>query len=135
MAYTGRTHLESLGRKDREKFLRERLTPERIAAAAFNQAGFSALLPPMIDTALTVAPGVDPIFSYGRTSGLGTSFTDLGRYPVGSMVRGAGNLMTAANDGQLTAAEWRNVQRLLPFSRVLGVKQALDALGSELPER
>lgn len=134
-AYTARTHLESLGRKDRDAFLRERLNPERIAAAAFNQAGFSALLPPMIDTALTIAPGVDPIFSYGRTSGLGTSFTDLGRYPVGSMVRGAGNLLTAANDGRLTQAEWQNVQRLLPFSRVLGLKQTLDALGGELPEK
>jgi hypothetical protein len=135
MAYVARTQLEASARKDRDKFLRDRLTTGKIAAAAFNMSGFSALIPPVVDTALKVAPGADPVFSHGRTSGLGTSLTDLGSYPGGATVKGLGNAASALKDGHLTHSEYQNMQRLLPFARVLGVKQALDAMGNGLPER
>lgn len=135
MAYVARTHLEGAARKDRKKFLRDRLSNEKIAAAAFNMSGFSALIPPVVDTVLKAAPGVDPVFSHGRTSGLGTSLTDLGSYPAGAMVKGIGNLATVGDDGRFTQSEWQAAQRLLPFARVLGVKQALDAIGNGLPEK
>lgn len=133
LAYAGRTQLESIGKRDRDKFLRERMSPDRIASAAFNMSGYSALLPMVVDTTLAVTPGADPIFSHARTSGLGTSLTDLGRYPAGAIVQGLGNTLTAAKDGRLTQAEHKQALRMLPFSRVIGIQQALNILGSELP--
>lgn len=136
LAYTARTHTESIGRKDREKFLRERLAPDRIAAAAFNMSGFSALLPPVIDTALAIAPGKhDKIFSHSRTSGLGSSMADLTNLPAGAVIAGIGNAASAFHDGKMTQAEWRQVQRAIPMARVVGIRQILDILGSNLPEK
>ena len=135
MAYVARMHLDAAGRKDRKKFLRERLAPDKIAAAAFNMSGFSALLPMAHDTLATVAPGMEPLFSHARTSGLGTSLLDPGSYPAGAAVKGVLNAASSAKDGTLTAPEYRNMQRLLPFARVIGIRQALDAMGSDLPEK
>src|SRR3990167_5717441 len=128
-------HIEAAGRSDRKKFLRERLAPDQIAKAAFNMSGFSALIPMGIDTALTIAPGVDPIFSHGRTSGLGTSLLDFGSYPAGAVGKGALNMVTSMEDGRLTKSEYNSMTRLLPFARAIGVKQALNVLGSDLPEK
>lgn len=135
MSYVARTHLEAAARGDKEKFLRERLSNEKIAAAAFNMSGFSALIPPVVDTAAKIIPNAKPVFAHGRTSGLGSSLTDLGNYPAGSMVKGFLDIGSAAHDGHFTQSEYRQAQRLLPFARVLGVKQVLDALGEGLPER
>lgn len=135
MAYVGRTHIESIGRKDRKKFLRERLSTERIAAAAFNMSGFSALLPPVIDTALWALPGADPVFTHARTSGLGTNLLDFTNYPAGAMAGGVLNAVGVMSDGQFTASEGRQIARLVPFARAFGFQQAINALVSELPER
>lgn len=134
MAYVGRTHLEGATRKDRAKFLKERLEPDKIAKAAFNMSGFSALLPGAYDTAAKVLPGIDPAFSHARTSGLGSGI-GFSSFPAGAMGVGALDAASALNDGKFTQTDWKNVQRLLPLSRVLGVKQVLDAIGSDLPEK
>lgn len=135
MFYVARTHLESVGKKDRRKFLRERLAADAIAKAAFARAGFSAMIPAMYDTAAHALPGLDPVFSHARTSGLGTSLGSANSYPAGAVAVSAFNLMSSLDDGQFTQSEWRNAQRMLPFARVMGIQQGLEILGSGLPAR
>ena len=71
LAYVAQTHVNALLRNDKEEFLQERLTPLEIAKAAFQRSSWASLFPALIDTA---APffGEDPVFAYGRTTGLAT---------------------------------------------------------------
>lgn len=135
MLYAARTHLESVGKKDRQKFLRERLSEGAIAKAAFARAGFSAMIPTMYDTAAQMIPGIDPVFSHARTSGLGSGLADLRNYPAGAVATSALNLLGTLDDGQFTQSEWRSAQRVLPFARAIGIQQGLEVIGSGLPER
>lgn len=134
LGYVSFTHLGSLGlnSRDRRKFLKERLSPERIAAASFNRSGFSALLPPAIDTGLSLA-GQDQIFNMSRSSGL-LSGASLDATPMGTIVKGAETLVRAPFDGKLTKQEWRKIQKLIPIYRMFAIKSALDYVGQDLPE-
>lgn len=69
-AYGLQTTVNSIGREDQDDFLEERLAPDAWALAAFQRAGFASLLPATMDTIWTHASGQDPIFAYGRTTGL-----------------------------------------------------------------
>lgn len=133
MLYVARTHIESVGKKDRRKFLRERLAMDEIAKAAFARSGFSALIPTLYDTAAQVTPA-GPAFSNARTSGLGSGL-HLKNVPAGAVAVSVLDLASSLKDGQFTQSEWRNAQRMLPFARVMGIQQGLEILGRELPER
>lgn len=135
MLYVARTHLEATGKKDRRKFLRERLAEGEIAKAAFARAGFSALIPTMYDTAAQMIPGIDPAFSHARTSGLGSGLLDPRNYPAGAAVTAGVNMLGTLDDGQFTQSEWRSARQAFPFARVMGIQQGLEILGSGLPER
>ncbi|MDE3021846.1 MAG: hypothetical protein KGI54_08305 [Pseudomonadota bacterium] len=56
-----------------QEALDKRLQPKEIAKAAFQRAGFSSVLPSVIDTATDFTSG-EPVFRYGRTTGNDTSF-------------------------------------------------------------
>jgi hypothetical protein len=45
LAYVAQTHLQSIGRSDREEWLEKRLSPEKLAASAFQRAGFYSIFP------------------------------------------------------------------------------------------
>lgn len=135
MLYVARTHLEAAGKKNKHKYLRERLSPDEIAKAAFARAGFSALIPTAYDTAAQMLPGIDPVFSHARTSGLGSGLANARNNPAGSAVFGAVDVIAAFDDGRFTEREWRSLQRMLPFARVLGIQQGLEVLGNELPSK
>lgn len=133
--YVARTHLESLGKKDRRKFLRERLSEKEIATAAFRMSGFSALMPTVYDTVAQALPGVEPAFSHARTSGLGSGLGDPRNYPAGSVALSAVDLLGVFNDGQFTQNEARAAARIFMPARVLGVQQGLEALINQVPEK
>ena len=137
MAYTGRTHVESIGRSDREEFLEKRLSWESIASAAFANAGYLSLLPGAIDTALL--PVGDPIFSHARSSGQPSDLIT-GSAPI-SFVN---TLLNTAPKGLIQSAirddydyskpNARSLQSLTPYSNAFIVKQGYNLLNSTLPE-
>jgi len=133
MLYVARTHLEAAGKKDRRKFLRERLAMDEIAKDAFARSGLSALIPTLYDTAAQVTPA-GQAFSNARTSGLGSGL-HLKNVPAGAVAVSVLDLASSLKDGQFTQSEWRSAQRMLPFARVMGIQQGLEILGRELPER
>lgn len=67
LAYVAQTHLQSIGRGDRERFLERRLGERKVVAAAFQRAGFSSLLPGVYDNLAYVA-GLDPLFDTRASS-------------------------------------------------------------------
>lgn len=133
LVYVGQTALDYAG-DDKER--KERLSPDRIAAAAFARAGAFAIIPPIVDSSLALA-SMDQIFNKTRTSGLGTSLVT-----SNPTITGVQDLLTtAALPARLVQSDYRFSQtdadrmiRLLPFQRFLGVKSALNAITSDLPE-
>ena len=71
LTYMTMQYGNSIGRTDRKSYLAKRLTPREIAKGAFQRAGWAAIFPGPIDTAVRLT-GRDPVFQYGRTSGLKT---------------------------------------------------------------
>lgn len=66
LTYAGQTAMNYAGNEEKKEKM---LTPERIALAAVQRAGWSSIVPMVVDTA-TGFMFEDPIFSHGRTTGL-----------------------------------------------------------------
>lgn len=135
LAYTAQTSIDYANDPEKRK---ERLDPKRIAAASYQRAGFSAITVPVFDSVMTLA-GQDPVFKFGRTSGLGTDFvtgnptfstaTDL-LYTATLPLRLALN-----DDYSFSQQDTQRIQRLIPLQRTLGIKNAFHAIESGLPAR
>jgi len=130
MAYVTQTSIDYAGNPEKRK---ERLDPKRIAAAAYSRAGFSAITIPIIDSTLGLM-GKDQIFNYGRTSGLGSDFVS-----GNTTITGVQDIAQTAtlplrmllnDDYRFSGDDFDRIQRLIPFQRVLGVKNAFHAIES-----
>ncbi len=134
LAYIAQTYANSVGRSDRDEFLRERLSTRQIAAAAFQRSGYASFLPGVIDTG--AAPlGLEQPFAYGRTQ-LSSWFNNPSwDFANGLMYRMPRAGFTAlADDNDFTQQDARQFTRLMPYQNMLGVKNMIEALTSELPE-
>lgn len=135
LAYAGQQYALSIGRKDQEQVLAQRLAPDQIIKAAVQRAAWSSLLPGTIDTAGYLL-GQDPVFTF-RHSGLNTDF--FFGSPVTSMVnlaargvRGTAQAGLGVDDFDQT--DMKAWTQITPFSRAFGIKNMLDAITAELPE-
>ncbi len=136
LSYMAQTHINSLGRDDRAKYLRERLSPEALGRSAFQRAGFSTIVPGAVDSTLW-AVGYEPVFAYGRTTGLNSSAllgnptTDL--FDKGlKAARGAAASMTRS-DYDYSQQDMRAATSVLPFQNAMGIRNFYHILGQNLP--
>lgn len=135
LTYIGQTHLQSIGRSDREEWLENRLSDENIAKAAFIRGGAFALVPTAVDT-VRLAGGFDPLFDF-RTSGQANDFI-FGNPTSGLLGKDIPNAIEGFLNGEETSQQdIRNLTRTLPFQNVLPVAISINALlnASDLPER
>src|SRR6478609_5861640 len=65
--YAGQSYLQSIGRSDQQKFLDDRLSEKKIAAAAFQRAGFASFLPLGADSVLAMG-GMPALFDTRASS-------------------------------------------------------------------
>lgn len=134
--YVGQTHVNSIGRTDRDEWLKERLSPGSIAKASFQRAGFSTFLPMVIDTA--AAPFTDePIFAYRNTEQASDAI--LGNPSVDMFNKGAdaikGALKAAFNDDyEYSQQDARNTTTLIPFQNALVIRNMLAYTVGQLPK-
>jgi hypothetical protein len=144
LVYTLTTYVNAQGRADKEEHLKQRLTPTAIGAMAFSRGGWSSLWPSIIDTGDYLSGGNGKTFSFGRTTGLDSMFS-LSSVPVGNLIASAGRAAAGAGKSLrgVTGAGEENVYsqkdaaqaiRLIPFKRVMGIHQALQALEGAFPE-
>ena len=135
LAYGLQTTINSVGRDDQSEYLEKRLSPEKFAAAAFQRAAASSLVPAAIDTMWHGVLDYDPIFS-GRSTGLATSLV-AGNPTVdalGKLGGIPGLLKLGRDDREFSQDEYRNLVSLLPFSNAMGVRNVLQTLGEDLPK-
>ena len=128
---------QGLDKRAKRKFLKERLSPDEIAKAAFQNSGFTALLPMAFDTAAGVF-GYDPVFAYGRSSGLGSNF--ISGNPTVDLVDRVGKLGTpvrAALDPNYDFSQRnaRDMIGLLWFQNAAVIRNAINAMVQPLPEK
>ena len=136
LSYTAQTYINSLGRDDRAEYLRERLSPAALGRAAFQRAAFSTIVPGATDTLLQIV-GYEPVFAYGRTTGLSsggilsnptTDLMDKGlratRGVVASSVR---------DDYDFSQQDARAMTSITPFQNAMGIRNFYHLLGQNLP--
>lgn len=137
-AYILQTHVNALGRDDKEKFLQERLSPEEIGKAAFVRSSWAALLPGGFDTVMW-ATGQEPVFAYKRSTGLATSF--IAGNPVFDLLDTAGKVTQGGSralfnqEYQWSRGQQRALNSLLPFQNAIGIKNILNTMVDGLPEQ
>lgn len=155
-AYAGQQYLASLGRPDAQKFRDERLSLKAIGLAGVQRGGWASLMPQAFDT-VWGATGGDPVFAF-RNSGLAGSFLDpdsnptmqmaqtaLGltrgvgksirdHTPVGRSFLGLSTAKSPVTPHAFDQSDADDLIKLLPFSRALGVSNALQTIRSTLPE-
>lgn len=131
-AYTMRQQVYAIGLKDRKKRLAKRLAVDEIAKAAFQNAGFASLIPAAVDS-IWQTFGNEPVFSYGRSTGLGTSLFDPKGNPSGQTITSFADI-PAMLGGGVTRGEARRMSRLLPFNNAVGVKNIIDILTEDMPK-
>jgi hypothetical protein len=132
MQYVALTHLNFA---NDEKGRNERLTSSRIAAAAFNKAGYSSILPGILDTVTGTATGYRA-FQHGRTSGLDTGLItgnptyDLAFNKIGNTITSAAQ-SALTNDYVWTQKDVKNSLGLLP--NLYGYRNFTHAMSSGQP--
>lgn len=137
IGYIAKTHLASIGRDDREEYLEERLSKDALAAAAIYRSTHASFLPGVVDT-VAQSSGYDPIFGYARNTGLSSG--DLMANPTLDLfvdvMKGTGGTARAIIDPNydFSQQQWRDLTGSLAFQNMLGIQNALNVIGSELPE-
>ena len=133
--YIGQTHLQAIGRSDRQKFLDDRLSITKIAEASYQRAGWAAMTPMAIDFGAG-ALGYDPIFdtrSSGLTSGLlGNPTADL----IDKTHKGIGGVAEVFTRGSpFTQPDARRLLSVTPFQNFLPWMGVYNTFISNLPEK
>lgn len=135
LAYVAQTHLQSIGRSDREEWLEKRLSPQKLAASAFQRAGFYSVFPAVADNMAWLA-GFDPLFDSrvtGQPSQGLTSFPALGMLDNAmNSVRGVAGM---AHGNPFSQRDARAIFATLPFQNTLPMLWLANTAIRGLPER
>lgn len=135
LVYTGQKYVESLGRADAQEFREKYLSPVAIARAAVQRGAWSSILPGAIDT-VWGATGGEPIFN-ARNTGLRSNYLtgnptyNLIVHELLGATRGVGQ---AVRGEGFTEQDARHITNLLPFRRLMGVQNLIEAVNTQFPE-
>jgi hypothetical protein len=134
MVYVAQQYLNTAGRSDREKVLKEKLAPKAIAAAWVQRGEWSSILPTVIDSGRDLT-GFPHLFDT-RTSGTASSFFGSPTLDLANNAfKGIGGIARGAREGGWSQTEARTAARLLPYSNAIGMVPLLNSMISTLPEQ
>lgn len=131
MAYVATT---APGREDKQGYFDRMLTPQAIAAGAFQRSSISAFIPGIVD--MPAMLGVyDPIFDT-RASGLQSNLiTGSASYDLASKLTDFGKeAVKLGQGGDVTSQTARSFFSILPFQNALGIRNGLNVLYDSLPQ-
>jgi len=124
LSYIAQSQLKTIGDPNRDTLLHDPnkgyLAPENIAKSAFQRSAYSSLIPTGVDT-LSYILGYDPVFAYGRSTGLSTgviggnpSFDAFDRF--------------LALPGNILEGDFSEASKALPFQNALGITNFFRSL-------
>ena len=137
VSYIGQTSLNAQFREDKEEFLKERLSVTEIGKAAFQRSSWAALIPSMIDTGAAFITE-DPIFAYGRTTGLANNL--FSGIPVVDLADKGYTVATGASralinpDYQWSRSQQRAFNSLGPLQNAIIIRNVLNKLVEMQPK-
>lgn len=136
MSYMAQQQVNAIGREDKEEFLKERLSVEAVAKAAFQRSSWAALFPGLIDTG-TLFFTDDPIFAY-RSSGLDSNLIS-GIPTVQLLSKGLSTAQAASRsllnpDFQWSQGNQRALNSLGPLQNAVGIRNVLNKLVEMQPK-
>lgn len=136
LGYMGATYIRSIGRPNREEYLRKNLDPKRVLAASFSRAGYSGVIPSIIDTGMDLV-GQPEIFSSARNTELQNNLitgsptfqwaTSAAKIPQG--------LIHWAQQGQLNQQDVKAIRDGLWIPNAIGVRGLIEQWSQHLPKR
>ena len=134
--YAARTQLQAAGRSDRAEYLEKRLSPDKLALGAFQNTGWSSLLPMATDT-VGYLTGNSPVFD-ARNSG-NASDVIFGSPTIGlidDFAKAAKGVVQPIKDGrQRSQLESRAIARVAPLQNWMPASALLSTMISSQPER
>ena len=140
--YAGQTYVNSIGRDDRQDYLNDRLSPDKLGLAAFQRSGFSSILPVGLDMG-TTAVGLDPIFDF-RTSGLKSGGVKASELilsnPTGDLIDGAARATSGIVQGlfnedyTFSEQDAKAVTKLFLLQNAFAIRNVLAAVNGSLPQ-
>lgn len=134
ITYAAQTHLAATGRSDRDKWLRDRLSTGKIAAGAFQRAGWSSLLPTLWDTGAYMVGG-KPAFDF-RTSGQPSDaiFGNTYMSTIDDIAKASKGLVQPLINGrERSQQEYRSIARVAPLATWLPWTGLLSTMISGQP--
>lgn len=136
LVYAAQTQLQAIGRSDADKFLEKKFAPGAFGAAVFQRAGFSSLIPMLVDTASVFTPA-GPVFD-ARPSGQATDF--IFGNPFFSLVDDARKTSSAIlgstfGNRELSQTDLRQMARTLFLQNTMPIMQGYSLLIHDQPER
>ncbi len=138
ITYTAQTYFNSIGREDQKEYIAERVTWDKVGKAAFYRAGYSSLLPTIIDTGANFL-GIDPIFAHSRSSQLATDAITGNPTIAGFNIvqQGIGSVVGPAlfEKNNFTQSDWDKARRLAWIDRYVGLNQVANALRRNFTEK
>lgn len=114
LTYLARVHANSIGREDREEYLKERLDPVNAVRAMLSYSG---------------QLGIGTILLSG-----GLSAESIIQNPTAQLAGGITDAITAFENGELSASELRKILALAPAQNVAFINQGLNAISTQLGE-
>lgn len=118
LMYISRSHINSLGRSDREEYMKKRMEAGNLAFGALSQIGAASMFGFIYEATTGAMDGstksITPAAA-GMFLGLASGVKDLGQ---------------AIGGNDLTETEMRSLLRLLPYSSLYGARQILNATAS-----
>lgn len=153
IAYAGLTYLYAIARPDREKFLKDRMDPTKVAKAAFSNSEFTSIIPMGVD-AVQAIRGRQPEFAFSRTTGLGDApglsglllsnptadtidkVARLAGVPVDKALGFFGQQagLNRNFDPRITQQDIKKIQGGLPWQRMLGIDQFFRQVTEQAPK-
>lgn len=130
-SYVAQTSINAQFREDKQEFLDERLSMKNIGLSAFQRSSWAALIPAMVDSGAAFYTD-DPIFAYGRSSGLATDFVK--GVPMFDLAQKAHTVASGASrailnpDYQWSRGQQRALNSILPLQNAIGIKNAMNKL-------
>jgi hypothetical protein len=134
LSYVAQTHLNAVGRSDRDKYLEKRLSLQGMAAGAFQRSSMSSVIPMAVDTGLRPL-GFQPVFD-ARTTGQASDAL-FGNPSVGlfnDALKGIGGVAGMAHGNPYSQADARSLGRVLPFGNFAPWTMTLNTMIRGLPE-
>lgn len=128
-----RSYLNTIGNpEEREK----QLNLKQLTLSGIQMSSYSSVIPMLVDTTVHDALGYDPVFAYGRSSGLDSGVKGIPTLATAERLWNVAGIpgRLAAQDHQLSKQDVGNIYKLLWLNNLTGFRNVGDWIANQYPD-